>query len=136
MKAQKTNTNKTKAGSTARQLPTIVSLKPGARAKLNSTRACRLLLALLRLFRLFRFLRLLRFLSHSILSRFNGRKRDTRHARRRATLAISSDTIPADSQRAAPHRHASVIALSTVVIAFCRICFALARVRSRQSWRN
>src|SRR4051812_31170187 len=47
-------------------------------------------LLLLRFLGLLRLLRLLRFLSHSILSRFNGWKRDTRHARRRATLATSS----------------------------------------------
>jgi hypothetical protein len=32
---------------------------------------------------------------------FNGRKRDTRHARRRASLATSSNAIPTDSRRAA-----------------------------------
>jgi hypothetical protein len=51
---------------------------------------------------LLRLLRLLRFLSHSILSGFNGLKRDTRDARRRASLAKSSRLIPADSEAAAP----------------------------------
>ena len=74
-----------------------------------------LLLGLLGLLRLFR---LLRFLSHGILSRFNGWKRDTRHARRRASLATSSNAIPTDSRRAAPHCHAPVIALSTAVMRF------------------
>jgi hypothetical protein len=50
---------------------------------------------------LLRLLRLLRFLSHSILSGFNGLKRDTRDARRRASLAKSSRLIPADSEAAA-----------------------------------
>src|SRR5690349_11020880 len=45
-------------------------------------------------------------------------KRDTRDARRRASLATSSNVIPADSQRAAPCCHACVIALSTVVVRF------------------
>ena len=67
---------------------------------------------------LLRLLGLLRFLSHSILSRFNGLKRDTRHARRRASLAISSSVNSADSQRAASRCHAGVIALSTVVMHF------------------
>jgi len=74
-----------------------------------------LLLGLLGLLRLFR---LLRFLSHGILSRFNGWKRDTRHARRRASLATSSNAIPTDSRRAAPYCHAPVIALSTAVMRF------------------
>jgi hypothetical protein len=74
-----------------------------------------LLLGLLGLFRLFR---LLRFLSHSILSGFNGLKRDTRHARRRASLAKSSTLIPADSQAPAPCCHAPVTALSTDVTHF------------------
>jgi hypothetical protein len=52
---------------------------------------------------LLRLLRLLRFLSHSILSGFNGLKRDTRDARRRASLAKSSRLIPADSEAAAPN---------------------------------
>ena len=49
---------------------------------------------------------------------FNGRKRDTRHARRRASLATSSNAIPTDSRRPAPHCHAGVIALSTAVMRF------------------
>ena len=52
---------------------------------------------------------------------FNGWKRDTRHARRRASLATSSNAIPTDSQAAAPHCHAGVIALSTDVMHFWRI---------------
>ena len=48
----------------------------GARAERGSTRALELLL--LRLLGLLRLFRLLRFLSHSILSGFNGLKRDTR----------------------------------------------------------
>lgn len=99
----------------------------------RSTRARRLLLALLRLLGLFRLLRLLRFLSHSILSRFNGWKRDTRHARRRASLAISSNTIPTDSRRAAPHRHVSVIPLSTVVMLFAVFSPPSARHRRERS---
>src|SRR6266481_3242468 len=74
-----------------------------------------LLLGLLGLLRLFR---LLRFLSHSILSGFNGLKRDTRDARRRASLAKSSTIIPADSQAPAPCCHAAVTALSTDVMHF------------------
>jgi hypothetical protein len=49
---------------------------------------------------------------------FNGWKRDTRHARRRANLATSSEPIPTDSQAAAPRCHRSVIALSTAVARF------------------
>jgi|GEM_PF-2927054 hypothetical protein len=56
--------------------PLRKSLPPGARAEQGSTRAGKLLL--LRLLGLLRLLRLLRFLSHSILSGFNGWKRDTR----------------------------------------------------------
>src|ERR1700737_2003627 len=93
-------------------------MAPGARAERGSTRARRLLLGLLGLLRLLRLFRLLRFLSHSILSRFNGWKRDTRHARRRANLATSSNAIPTDSRRAASHCHVSVIALSTAVMRF------------------
>src|SRR5262249_36768725 len=52
--------------------------RPG-RAQLHPTRAEQLLLGL-RLFRLFRLLGLLRFLSHSILSRFNGWNATPRHA--------------------------------------------------------
>jgi hypothetical protein len=40
-------------------------------------------------------------------------KRDTRDARRRASLATSSTTNSADSQLAAPRRHIHVILLST-----------------------
>jgi hypothetical protein len=49
---------------------------------------------------------------------FNGWKRDTRHARRRASLATSSKVIPTDSRRAAPCCHLTVIALSTDVMRF------------------
>jgi hypothetical protein len=49
---------------------------------------------------------------------FNGWKRDTRHARRRASLATSSNVIPTDSQAAAPYCHACVITLSTDVMRF------------------
>src|ERR1700683_2366469 len=62
------------------------------------------LLGLLGFLCLLRLFRLLRFLSHSILIWVNGWKRDTRHARRRANLAISSTTIPTDSRSNAPHR--------------------------------
>jgi hypothetical protein len=41
-----------------------------------------------------------------------------RHARRRASLATSSNVIRTDSQAAASHRHLSVIALSTAVMRF------------------
>jgi hypothetical protein len=75
-------------------------------------------LLLLRLLGLLRLLCLLRFLSHSILSEFNGWKRDTRHARRRASLATSSNAIPTDSEARAPHCHVAVIALSTAVMHF------------------
>src|SRR6185437_11190015 len=76
------------------------------------------LLGLLGLLCLLRLFRLLRFLSHSILIWVDGWKRDTRHARRRANLAISSNPIPTDSRGDAPHCHARVIALSTVVMRF------------------
>src|ERR1700687_4827815 len=49
---------------------------------------------------------------------FNGWKRDTRHARRRASLATSSKVIPTDSRRAAPRCHVGVIALSTADMRF------------------
>jgi hypothetical protein len=80
------------------------------------------LLGLLGFLCLLRLFRLLRFLSHSILIWVNGWKRDTRHARRRASLAISSKPIPTDSQAPAPHCHAGVIALSTVVMRFRAFC--------------
>jgi hypothetical protein len=76
------------------------------------------LLGLLGFLCLLRLFRLLRFLSHSILIWVNGWKRDTRHARRRASLATSSKPIPTDSRGDAPHCHACVIALSTVVMRF------------------
>src|ERR1700688_2246366 len=78
-----------------------------------------LFLGLLCLFRFLRLFRLLRFLSHSKSSQgSNGWKRDTRHARRRASLATSSNAIPTDSQAAAPHCHVAVITLSTAVMHF------------------
>jgi hypothetical protein len=49
---------------------------------------------------------------------FNGLKRDTRDARQRASLATSSNVIPADSRGAALRCHARVIALSTAVVRF------------------
>ena len=85
-----------------------------------------LLFGLLGLLRLFR---LLRFLSHSILSGFNGLKRDTRHARRRASLAKSSTLIPTDSQAPAPCCHASVTALSTDVMRFDTLFAKIAATR-------
>ncbi len=89
---------------------------PGQRGSTRAAKECELLL--LRLFGLLRLFRLLRFLSHSILSRFNGLKRDTRDARRRASLAKSSTLIPANSQPPASCCHACVMALSTVVMRF------------------
>jgi hypothetical protein len=88
--------------------PGRAELHPGEKSLLG-------LLGLLRLLRLFS---LLRFLSHNILIGFNGWKRDLRHARRRVDLATSSKAIPTDSRRAAPHRHVTVIALSTAVVGF------------------
>jgi hypothetical protein len=88
--------------------PGRAALHPGEKSLLG-------LLGLLCLLRLFR---LLRFLSHSILIWVDGWKRDTRHARRRANLATSSNTIRTDSRAAAPHCHGGVIALSTVVMHF------------------
>jgi hypothetical protein len=66
---------------------------------------------------------------------FNGRKRDTRHARRRANLATSSNAIPTDSRRAAPHCHAGVIALSTAVMRFGAFspCEALRGAKNRRA---
>src|ERR1700744_1571392 len=76
-------------------------------------------LLLLRFLGLLRLLRLLRFLSHSILSGLEWiETRHERHARRRASLAKSSHVNSADSQAAAPHRHAAVMALSTDVMRF------------------
>ncbi len=86
-----------------------------------------LLFGLLGLLRLFR---LLRFLSHSILSGFNGLKRDTRDARRRASLAKSSTIIPADSQAPAPCCHAAVTALSTDVMHFDALFAKIAVART------
>jgi hypothetical protein len=60
---------------------------------------------------------------------FNGWKRDTRHARRRASLATSSTPIPTDSQAAAPCCHAGVITLSTVVMGF-EVVLAVRSARS------
>jgi hypothetical protein len=101
-----------------RSMPPWKARYPGGAE--HSTRAEELLLQLLLLgfLGLLRLLRLLRFLSHSILSGFNGWKRDTRHARRRASLATSSNAIPTDSQARAPHCHVAVIALSTAVMHF------------------
>ena len=112
------HTPKSKGGPEARHLiklspqtrwcPGRAELHPGEKSLLG-------LLSLLCLLRLFS---LLRFLSHNILIGFNGWKRDLRHARRRVDLATSSEAIPTDSRRAAPHRHATVIALSTAVVGF------------------
>ena len=102
-------------GSGFESLPAVTEC-PGREAPPGPRRNVRLLL--LRLFGLLRLFRLLRFLSHSILSRFNGLKRDTRDARRRASLAKSSSLIPADSQPPASCCHACVMALSTVVMRF------------------
>jgi hypothetical protein len=49
---------------------------------------------------------------------FHGLNATPRHAWRRASLATSSITIPADSQAAAACRHGVVITLSTVVMHF------------------
>ena len=62
---------------------------------------------------------------------FNGWKRDTRHARRRASLATSSKVIPTDSRRAAPRCHVGVIALSTADMRFDAF-FAARRASSRK----
>jgi len=91
------------------------------------------LLGLLGLLCLLRLFSLLRFLSHSILIWVNGWKRDTRHARRRANLATSSKPIPTDSQAAAPHCHATVIALSTAVMRFCTISNKTWEIGARRS---
>jgi hypothetical protein len=93
-----------------------VTVCPGREAPPGPRRNVGLLL--LRLFGLLRLFRLLRFLSHSILSGFNGLKRDSRDARRRASLAKSSTLIPADSQPPASWCHACVMALSTDVMQF------------------
>jgi hypothetical protein len=93
------------------------------------------LLGLLGLLCLLRLFRLLRFLSHNILFWFNGRKRDTRHARRRASLTTSSNPIPTDSQAAAPHCHADVITLSTVVMGFDAGFTGAMRPASRENLR-
>src|SRR6516162_2892282 len=50
-------------------------------------------------------------------------ERDTRHARRRASLATSSEPNSTDSRRAAPRCHATVIVLSTAVT-LLRVIFA------------
>jgi len=84
----------------------------------RATRAETLLLGLFCLLGLFRLLRLLRFLSHSILSRFNGLNATPRHAWRRASLATSSMTIPTDSRRPAAWCHDAVVALSTALMRF------------------
>src|SRR4051812_26227343 len=87
---------------------------PGQSAR-RSTRAEALLLGL----RLFRLLSLLRFLSHSILSGFNGWNATPRHALwRRANLATSSQPFPPDSRAAAAHCHDAIMALSTADMRF------------------
>ena len=105
-----------KRRATARRLPLNLAHTgcPGG-ARLHP--GCEELLLLLGL-GLLRLLCLLRFLSHSILSEFNGLKRDTRHARRRASLAKSSSVNSADSRRAASRCHARVITLSTADMRF------------------
>src|SRR3954469_20791067 len=87
---------------------------PGQSAR-RSTRAEALLLGL----RLFRLLSLLRFLSHSILSGFNGWNATPRHALwRRAHLATSPQPFPPDSRAAAAHCHDAIMALSTADMRF------------------
>jgi hypothetical protein len=112
-----------KSGPEARRVDEAPALKPAAPgigcpggARLHP--GLKSLLGLLGLLCLLRLFRLFRFLSHSILIWVDGWKRDTRHARRRANLAISSNPIPTDSRGDAPHCHARVIALSTVVMRF------------------
>jgi len=102
-----------------RSMPPWKARYPGGAE--HSTRAEELLLQLLLLgfLGLLRLLRLLRFLSHSILSGFNGLKRDTRGMLGGGpSLAKSSKLNSADSQRTAPHCHADVMALSTDVMGF------------------
>jgi hypothetical protein len=106
-----------------RRVPGQSELHPGREG--HSRRL--LLLGLLGFLRLFR---LLRFLSHSILSGFNGLKRDTRHARRRASLAKTSRLIPADSLAAASSCHVRVMALSTDVMHFDALSFKNDRPRT------
>jgi hypothetical protein len=51
----------------------------------------------------------------------------------RASLATASIVIPTDSQRAAPHCHAAVIALSTVVMRFREIFGRITHSASKKS---
>jgi hypothetical protein len=69
-------------------------------------------------FDFFAFFAFFAFLAIVTSQEFHGLKRDTRHARRRASLAISSTINSTDSRRAASRCHVSVIALSTVVMHF------------------
>jgi hypothetical protein len=90
-------------------------------------------------FDFFAFFAFFAFLAIVSSQEFHGLKRDLRHARRRASLAISSNVNSTDSRRAASRCHASVIALSTVVMhfdAFFReMSRAMAGVRANEaSW--
>ncbi len=107
-----------KGGLEARRFDEVAASTVGCPGGAGLHPGLKSLLGLLGFLCLLRLFRLLRFLSHSILIWVDGWKRDTRHARRRASLAISSNTIPTDSQAAASYCHACVIALSTVVMRF------------------
>jgi hypothetical protein len=85
----------------------------------HPTRAEELLL--LRFLGLLRLLSLLRFLSHSILSGFNGLKRDTRGMLGGGPASQEPRLTTKQIRGAlASHRHLSVIALSTVVCVLMR----------------
>ena len=56
-----------------------------------------------------------------------------RHARRRASLALSSKPIPTDSLAPAPRCHAPVITLSTVVMHFCALAPHFSRLAPQPS---
>src|SRR6195952_1022335 len=76
---------------------------------------------------------LLRFLSHSILLGLMDGNATPRHARRRASLALSSPPIPTDSLASAPRCHGPVITLSTAVLRFCVFSSAATTPRRKNS---
>ncbi len=117
-------TNK-KSGPRARHLQTVSTL-PDTRAERGSTRAKKkkpryFFFAFLAFFAFF-FAAFFAFLA-IVSSQGLMVKRDTRDARRRASLATSSMTNSADSRATAPCCHISVITLSTAQTHF-RVIFA------------
>src|SRR5882757_10614448 len=119
-----------KAGTRARRFSETGLPRRSAKAPPEPSKL--LLLGFLCLLGLLRCL-FLRFLSHSILLGLMDGNATPRHARRRASLALSSKSIPTDSLAPAPRCHGPVITLSTAVLGFGAFFAALPSLRAKRS---